>query len=62
VLFFRAPLIAGDLLSPTTSTLQKQGNVAVGGNIIGSFNITGSEVGVIYAVNPNATVTISNFT
>jgi hypothetical protein len=26
-------VIAGDLLSPTTSTLQKQGNV-VGGNII----------------------------
>lgn len=52
-------VITGDLLSPTTSTLQKQGNVVVGGNIIGNFNITGSEVGVIYAVNPNATVTIT---
>jgi hypothetical protein len=52
-------VILGDLLSPTTSTLQKQGNVVVGGNIIGDFNITGSEVGVIYAVNPNATVTIT---
>jgi hypothetical protein len=48
----------GDLLSPTTSTLQKQGNVVVGGNI-GNFNITGNEVGVIYAVNPNATVAIT---
>jgi hypothetical protein len=52
-------VITGDLLSPTTSALQKQGNVVVGGNIIGDFNITGSEVGVIYAVNPNATVTIT---
>jgi hypothetical protein len=52
-------VIAGDLLSPTTSTLQKQGNVVVGGNIIGNFNITGNEVGVIYAVNPNATVAIT---
>lgn len=52
-------VIVGNLLSPATSELQKQGNVVVGGNIIGAFNITGSEVGVIYAVNPNATVTIS---
>jgi hypothetical protein len=52
-------VILGDLLSPATSTLQKQGNVVVGGNIIGDFNITGSAVGVIYAVNPNATVTIT---
>ncbi|MFV7233950.1 T9SS sorting signal type C domain-containing protein [Flavobacterium sp. ZB4R12] len=51
-------VIIGDLLSPATSELQKQGNVVVGGNIIGDFKITGSEVGVIYAVNPNATVTI----
>lgn len=52
-------VILGDLLSPATSTLQKQGNVVVGGNIIGDFNITGSAVGVIYAVNTNATVTIT---
>jgi len=53
-------IIVGDLLSPSTSGLQKQGNVVVGGNIIGDFNLTGGDgTGQIYAVNPNATVTIT---
>jgi hypothetical protein len=53
-------VITGDLLSPSTSELQKQGNVVVGGNIIGDFDLTGgSGSGQIYAVNPNATVTIT---
>jgi hypothetical protein len=53
-------IIVGDLLSPATSQLQKQGNVIVGGNIIGDFNLTGGNgTGQIYAVNPNATVTIT---
>lgn len=53
-------LIAGDLLSPSTSTLQNQGNVIVGGNIIGDFSITGgSGSSQIYALNPNAIVTIT---
>lgn len=53
-------VIAGDLLSPSTSELQKQGNVVVGGNIIGDFDLTGgSGTGQIYAVNPNAIVTIT---
>ena len=53
-------VIAGDLLSPQTSTLQKQGNVIVGGNIIGVFDTTGGNgTGQIYAVDPNATVSIT---
>ncbi|PJJ09954.1 hypothetical protein CLU83_3337 [Flavobacterium sp. 1] len=53
-------IIVGDLLSPATSELQKQGNVVVGGNIIGDFDLTGGNgTGQIYAVNPNATVTIT---
>jgi hypothetical protein len=53
-------VIGGDLISPLTSSLQKQGDVVVGGNIIGLFDTTGGTgTGQIYAVNPNATVTIS---
>lgn len=53
-------VIAGSLLSPQTSTLQKQGNVIVGGDIIGVFDTTGGNgTGQIYAVDPNATVTIT---
>ena len=53
-------VITGDLLSPATSELQKQGNVIVGGNIIGNINTTGGDgSGQIYAVNPNSTVTIT---
>ncbi|RTY90875.1 T9SS sorting signal type C domain-containing protein [Flavobacterium sp. GT3R68] len=53
-------VILGDLISPLTSSLQNQGNIVVGGNIIGSFAITGgSGAGQIYALNPNATVTIT---
>ncbi|KIA86818.1 hypothetical protein [Flavobacterium sp. AED] len=56
-------VIAGDLLSPQTSTLQKQGNVIVGGNIIGVFDTTGGNgTGQIYAVDPNATVSIMPIT
>jgi len=53
-------IIRGNLISPATSTLQQNGNVIVGGNIIGAFNLTGGNgAGQIYAVDPNATVTIS---
>jgi hypothetical protein len=53
-------VIGGDLISPSTSALQQRGNIVVGGNIIGSFDTTGgSGAGQIYAVNPNATVTIT---
>ncbi|KAB1154461.1 beta strand repeat-containing protein [Flavobacterium luteum] len=53
-------VIAGNLLSPATSTLQKQGNVVVGGDIIGDFDTTGGNgTGQIFAVNPNATVAIT---
>lgn len=53
-------VITGDLLSPSTSALQNQGNVIVGGNIIGDFDLTGGSGGSqIYPVNPNATVTIT---
>lgn len=53
-------IIVGDLLSPSTSALQNNGNVVVGGNIIGDFNLTGGTgSNQIYAVNPNATVTIT---
>ena len=52
-------IIAGDLLSPASSELQNQGNVIVGGNIIGEFTLTGGQgTNQIYAVNPTATVTI----
>lgn len=53
-------IIVGDLLSPSSSALQNQGNVVVGGNIIGAFNLTGGTgTNQIYAVNSNATVTIT---
>jgi hypothetical protein len=53
-------IIVGDLISPATSGLQNQGNVIVGGNIIGAFDLTGgSGTSQIYAVNPNAIVTIT---
>ncbi len=53
-------VIAGNLLSPSTSNIQNNGNVVVGGNIIGSFDTTGGNgYNQIYAVNPNATVTIT---
>jgi hypothetical protein len=53
-------VIAGNLVSSTTSTIQNNGNVVVGGNIIGSFDTTGGDgSGQIYAVDPNATVTIT---
>lgn len=52
-------VIGGDLISPLTSSLQKQGNIVVDGNIIGLFDTTrGSGAGQIYAVNPNATVNL----
>lgn len=54
-------IIVGDLTTPSTSTLQNLGNVIVGGNIIGDFNLQGSIQAnqQIYAVNPNATVIIT---
>nr|WP_315178377.1 T9SS sorting signal type C domain-containing protein [uncultured Flavobacterium sp.] len=54
-------IIVGDLTTPSTSTLQNLGNVIVGGNIIGDFNLQGSIQAnqQIYAVNPNATVAIT---
>jgi hypothetical protein len=54
-------IIVGDLTTPSTSTLQNLGNVIVGGNIIGDFNLQGSVQAnqQIYAVNPNATVIIT---
>ncbi|HLF51649.1 T9SS sorting signal type C domain-containing protein [Flavobacterium sp.] len=51
-------IICGDLISPSTSSLQNSGIVVVGGNIIGDFSLTGS-AGNIYALNPNATVTVT---
>ncbi|WP_052257269.1 T9SS sorting signal type C domain-containing protein [Flavobacterium sp. AED] len=52
-------VIAGDLTSVLTSTLQKQGNVVVGGNIAGLFDTAGGDgYQQIYAVNPHASVTI----
>lgn len=53
-------IIVGDLLSPSSSALQNQGNVVVGGNIIGAFSLTGGTgSNQIYAVNPNSTVDIT---
>lgn len=53
-------IIVGDLLSPSSSALQNQGNVVVAGNIIGAFSLNGGTgSNQIYAVNPNATVTIT---
>jgi hypothetical protein len=53
-------IIVGDLLSATTSTIQNNGNVVVGGNIIGLFDTTGGTgTGQIYALDPNATVSIT---
>lgn len=53
-------IILGDLLSPSTSSIQANGNVFVAGNIIGDFSTTGGTgANQIYALNPNATVTIT---
>jgi hypothetical protein len=54
-------IIVGNLTTPATSTLQNLGNVIVGGDISGDFNLQGSiqTNQQIYAVNPNATVTIT---
>lgn len=53
-------IIVGDLLSPSSSALQNQGNVVVAGNIIGAFSLNGGTgSNQIYAVNPNAIVTIT---
>lgn len=53
-------IIVGDLLSPSSSALQNQGNIVVGGNIIGAFNLTGGDgTNQIYAINPNASVVIT---
>jgi hypothetical protein len=53
-------LIVGNLISPVTSTLQNNGNIVVGGNLIGQFDITGSGAGKIYYLDPNATKNIIN--
>ncbi|MFM2229609.1 MAG: hypothetical protein RL607_867 [Bacteroidota bacterium] len=53
-------IIVGNLTSPTTSTLQNNGNVIVGGNLIGQFDITGNGSSQIYALDPNATVQVTN--
>jgi hypothetical protein len=53
-------IIVGDLITPATSGLQNQGNIIVGGSIIGDFNLTGGTgTNQIYALNPNATVSIT---
>lgn len=53
-------IIVGNLISPTTSTLQNNGNVVVGGNLIGQFDIAGNGSSQIYALDPNATVQVTN--
>jgi hypothetical protein len=53
-------VITGDIISPSSSALQNKGNVTIGGNIIGYFNLQGStNSNQIYAVNPNATIEIT---
>ena len=53
-------VIAGDLTSTSTSSIQNQGNVSVGGNITGLFDTTGGTgLNQIYAPNPASIVTIS---
>ena len=53
-------VITGDIISPSSSAIQNQGNVAVGGNVIGAFDLQGStNSNQIYAVNPNATIEIT---
>ncbi|MBF2707119.1 T9SS type A sorting domain-containing protein [Flavobacterium soyangense] len=54
-------IITGNLdTTKSTSKLQNNGNVIVGGDILGTFDLTGGTgTGQIYAVNPIATVTIS---
>ncbi|ESU23257.1 hypothetical protein FEDK69T_14110 [Flavobacterium enshiense DK69] len=50
-------IITGNLSSPAISAIQNQGNVIVGGNIIGNINLTGGQgTNQIYPMNPNATV------
>ena len=53
-------IISGNLSTPSASIIQNNGNVIVGGNISGTFNLNGGTgTGQIYAVNPNATVDIT---
>lgn len=53
-------IIVGNLTSPSTSTLQNNGNLIVGGNLIGSFDVFGNGSGQIYNYDPNADVEITN--
>jgi hypothetical protein len=53
-------VILGDLNSPTTTTLQNNGNIVVGGSIIGVINTNGSGSGQIYVVNVNGTIDITS--
>lgn len=54
-------VIVGNLTSPSTSSLQNNGNVVVGGNLIGTFDFTGGDgSGQLYAIDPNATVSVTN--
>ncbi|SHL99823.1 T9SS sorting signal type C domain-containing protein [Flavobacterium xinjiangense] len=49
-------VIAGNLVTAST-ILQNNGNIIVGGNVSGV--IGGSGTGIVYPVNPNATVTVT---
>lgn len=54
-------IIVGNLTSPSTSSLQNNGNVVVGGNLIGTFDFTGGDgSGQLYAIDPNATVSVTD--
>jgi hypothetical protein len=53
-------IIAGDLLSPSSSSLQNNGTVIVGGDILGKINLSGSvNSNTIYSIDPYANVAIT---
>jgi hypothetical protein len=50
-------IIVGDFISPSSSQLQNQGNLVIGGNASGYIDQKGGNQ--VYTINPNATITLT---
>ncbi|MFE3847058.1 T9SS sorting signal type C domain-containing protein [Flavobacterium sp. LB3P45] len=55
--FWKSTVVIGGNLITASTILQNNGNIIVGGNVSGV--IGGSGTGIVYPVNPNATVTVT---
>jgi hypothetical protein len=52
-------IIGGDFSSPSGSAVQNNGRIVIGGNAIGTIDVSGSGSNQVFPINPNATVVIS---